>query len=282
MTYRILPDHLREGADRVAGFLRDNYGARGIEREVALNDDVPYRPTLVGRMTDHHVVAVDVTDAGYTGAHDGFVLDCQTRGLPVKFFIATPEQMEGARANALIRAGRARGVGVIEIRQRSCDAMLEPVSLSLCGVRRIVPTQFPPRFRQRLATAQSTFLNGDPVKGCGGIYDVIEHATRLSAKRLVGIGILPNPPIELAKAPWSEVLEFVRSRVRVDRLPQPTRGRFRPVMARIIGLVPDRNDSGHEPNDRASLIRRDSELRTRFEHAVGTLVSLIEIMRGTG
>jgi len=43
------------------------------------------------------------------------------------------------------------------------------------------------------------------------------------------------------------------------------------LLIRVAALTDHRNDAGHKPKNRAALIARDRELRTRFEHAVDVL-----------
>src|SRR5690349_17899237 len=47
------------------------------------------------------------------------------------------------------------------------------------------------------------------------------------------------------------------------------------LIARIHGVTPHRNDSSHKPKNAKELIKRDRELRTRFEAAVDLLADLI-------
>lgn len=46
-------------------------------------------------------------------------------------------------------------------------------------------------------------------------------------------------------------------------------------LARIHGVTPHRNESGHKPANEELLKKRDRELRTRFESAVDLLGDLI-------
>jgi hypothetical protein len=46
-------------------------------------------------------------------------------------------------------------------------------------------------------------------------------------------------------------------------------------LAKIHGVTPHRNESGHKPRSEAELKKRDRELRTRFEAAVDLLRDLI-------
>jgi hypothetical protein len=48
-----------------------------------------------------------------------------------------------------------------------------------------------------------------------------------------------------------------------------------PLLARVLSVAPHRNDTGHKITSLNQLIKRDTELKTRFESATDLLLELI-------
>lgn len=280
MTYRALPAHLHAIAEHARSFFVRERGVSGIVIEAEVHADLNLRPTFHGRTRDHHTVAVEVTESGYTDALDGFVLDCQRLGLPVQLFIAVPKGSP-ADITPLMRRARPRGVGVLEVGPAGgCHMFNSALSLSLTALRRTDTGRFPARYRQALAEAQDTFLNGDPVKGCSRVYDEVEGvtrrlATKASTKGLFNAGAAALAPPTFDTAPWKIVLDYLRRHLNLGALPTLNDQ----MLSRVIGLTTFRNLTGHKVSRRQDLIRRDSQLRTRFEDAVDLLEDLVNATR---
>jgi len=51
----------------------------------------------------------------------------------------------------------------------------------------------------------------------------------------------------------------------------------RPLLARILGITEHRNELGHKPRNRAARVKRDQELRTRFEAAADLLFDVATV-----
>lgn len=126
-----------------------------------------------------------------------------------------------------------------------------------------------------------TFHNGDPAKGCGRIYDLIERHTRAVAIEIDHGGLwrvpIPGtrrPTPNLRSGNWAKVLELVDDHADFQKLNRSSLKMSKPLWSRVRGLTPHRNESGHEPATREELQERDQQFRTRFEHAVDTLADL--------
>ncbi len=283
MNYRILPPHLHSTADAAIRFFRNNEGVTGVQIETSIDNDIRFRPTIIGKMRDHHMLSVEVTDSGYTSALDEFVLDCERRGLPVRLYIAIPRGADLAEFQHMVKRAQNRGVGVVEVDERGGNVMFRPLSLSLTGVRRVNVQRFPMKYRQALSEAQQTFLGGDPVKGCGCIYDELESLSRRIAQRVDQRGLWKRlkgaqrrPKVNFEIGPWQRVLTVLREHFAYSKIPPGQARLNETLLAQVIGLTPYRNESGHKPRRLSDLISRDRQLRTRFEHAVDTLESLVK------
>jgi hypothetical protein len=149
--------------------------------------------------------------------------------------------------------------------------------LSLSGVRLEERKNFPVKYRSNLSTAEATFRNGDPAKGCSLVYDEIEARSRRLAKKVVQKGWLKGgaawpPKLDIEKAPWAVVMETLIENVDFARLPPNSR---KSMLIRISAITELRNEAGHKPKTRAARMKRDRELRTRFESAVDLLRDFI-------
>ena len=279
MTFRALPPHLHTVAGHVLTFFAQNRGLSAILIEAEVEPDLTLRPTFHGHTRDYHTVCVEVTDSGYTDALDRFVLDCQQRGLPVKLFLAVPT---GIDMTPIMRRAVARGVGLVEVGPAGgCSIFSNAISLSLSGFRRPNPRHFPRRYRNAVSQAVDTFLGGDPAKGCHNVYEEIEALTRRLVLRTWRNGFIPGgsptkaPPLDFNKDPWKTVLEYLRKHLTYSQVP----GLTDQLLARIIGLTPYRNDTGHKVARKGDLVQRDRKLGTRFEDAVDVLEELIKATR---
>ncbi len=93
---------------------------------------------------------------------------------------------------------------------------------------------------------------------------VNERKLWLSKKKIV---------FEYDTAPWANTIELIQKHLDIKRAKCPE---LKPAfLARIYGLTGHRNESGHKPKDQAALIKRDREIRTRFENATDTFLDLI-------
>jgi hypothetical protein len=235
----------------------------------------------LGESADYSLVAIEVNEGDYTGALDKFVLECLREGLPIKLFVAVPVTASPTQVISLVRQAKENGIGVVEVDGAKIRFLVHAVSLSLIGLRLIDPKRFPKSCHARLMQAEDTFLNGDPAKACGRIYDLIELWTRSVAVEIDRLNLwrtlppsIKRPRINLKKGPWAKVIELVNDYADFPNLSKNNMRIDKALWGRIRGLIPHRNDTGHEPATRDEVQERDQQLRTRFEHAVDTFAAL--------
>lgn len=274
MNYSALPEHLHSTADVVYGYLTRTLGLLSVQIEKPIDQKADYRTTFCAKARDHHYYCVDVSENIYTPTRWLFVTQCEHNGMPVKFYVAMPSTSYSGFSSDLKKA-KGAGVGVLEVTASAQDLVdISPaVSLSLCGLRRFDKPEFPRKYREIVANAESTFRNGEPAKACSAIYDEIESLTRRIASQAHKKGRFRNPPgnpKSLERMPWARVLTHLRDDV--DRIaPSPYSILTDALIAQILGTTPHRNQSGHKPGTLKALVERDSRLRTRMEAAVDLL-----------
>jgi len=81
--------------------------------------------------------------------------------------------------------------------------------------------------------------------------------------------------MDLANGAWAKVIGVLIDHMDYKKVPNLPKS----LLARILGITGHRNESGHKPKTKAALIKRNTELRTRFENAVDLLSDLIRASR---
>lgn len=279
--YRALSDELVPIAEAARTHLASSEGVRRFKIEEAIAPSFSYRPTLFGETGDHGLIAVEVNEGRYTETLDRFVLECLDRGLPIRLFVAAPVGASEKEMLNLVRRAKKRSIGVLEVDGNAVTTLMTPLSLSLTCVRPIDLASFPRAYRSRLQQAEETFKSGDAPKGCGRVYDLIESRSKAIALDIQKRGLwkpiaqgVRRPTIRTTTS-WQRVLEIVDDQGDFRNFSSNGLRVSKPLWGRIRGLTPHRNSTGHEPRSRDERLRRDRELRTRFEHAVDTLRELI-------
>lgn len=281
MVYRYLPENLHAVAEGIKLYFRNERGLSNFKTEGEVDKSLDYRPTLHTQAKDHHIICVDVLESPYSPALDSIVLDCVKKSLPVKLYVAFPENPGQQDYKKKVDRARTNGVGVLEARQNGIDVIHEALSLSLIGVREIKPSRFPAKFRADLARAESTFRSGSPVEGCLIVYEELEALSRLIVNRTrqknLWKPIAPGGKCPQIKrnTPWQRIMEILMDHLDQQKCPALTT----PLLARILSVAPHRNDTGHKITSLKRLIKRDTELKTRFESATDLLFELIVASR---
>ena len=184
MNFRVLPAQLHRTAERVARFFNEQRGCSRFKVEEQVVKDLDYRPTLQTTTPEYLDVWIEVSELPYLRSLDGIVLHCVTSSLPVKLYVGFPAGLPATEYKTNIDEARRNGVGAIEVSDHSCHVVHEAMTLSLAGVRREDHRLFPLRYRSPLFTAETTFRDGDPAKGCSLVYDEIEGLSRRLAQRI--------------------------------------------------------------------------------------------------
>lgn len=276
-AYRILPIGLQSTADDTVAWLVKNWGIKksGVIVEDQFHPDVNFRPTFHVRLDDGHVLCIEVSEKIYDNTLDSVSLSCREKGLPVKLIVAVPKGISDSEFGKRLRDAKLAGVGILEVDATSGQLIQQPLSFSLAGVRHLDVSEFPARFRQNLQRAHQTFRDGEPSKACSLVYDELEACFRTFAEKCEKKKLWRNKgALDLEKASWASIISAVdRS---IDRGSPWTNQVTPALMARILGVTPHRNESGHKVRDEKSRIRRDKELRTRFEGALDLFAAFLE------
>ena len=276
-VYTILPPPLHPTADTAMKWFMENWGiSKGaVTVEGQIHQDVELRPTLSAPTKDHHILCVEASENVYANHLDASVLGCMRHGLPVKLYVAVPKDAKDPNYAQNIRAAKRAGVGVIEIDGSSGLIIQSALSLSLSALRPIDIRRFPKKYRHGLSHAEQTFRDGTPEKACSLVYDEIESLFRKAAKRTFVKGWWPNSrKLDIENGPWATLINDWNQHL--DRHQCPCPSLKHAFVSRILGITPYRNESGHKPKDTKALIKRDQQLRTRFEDAVDLFADFIE------
>jgi len=285
MTYRALSSSLHDTADAAIEFFKRDFGLVRIHIEEALHTSLSYRPTFWAGTREHEIVCVEVSETAFPKSLDPVVLDCQNLRIPVKLYVALSKTALDPDYKANIARARETGVGIVEVDSSGGVVVYDALALSLTGCRRIVKIDFPTRLRPALVTAESTFRSGSPAKACSLIYDEIERITREVAKKSLKRGAWTKakvighvPTINLDTDPWHNVLGAMTKHCDFKKAGCP--GFTHDLMTRVQAVVGFRNQAGHKPRRLQDRIKRDSQLRTRFEGAVDLLLDVATACKG--
>lgn len=281
MNYRILSNHLWPTAEAAIQFFSKEWGVTSFKGEEPIHVGISYRPTISAQTQDHCYLCIEVSESAYPVPLDSFVLDCKNAGLPVKLFVAMPRGHIDPRYYENSRRAMNSGVGLLQVDDQMGEIVYGALPLSITGCRRISKGDFPAKYRTALSDAEYTFKNGNPVKGCAVIFDEIESLCRKIAKKIAAKGLWRPlkagekfPKVNLETGAWQRVMELLLNYLDYKNCNCPRLDM--PLIARVIGIIPHRNDSGHKVKTIKAAIKRDSELRTRFEHATDLLSDLIK------
>jgi hypothetical protein len=283
MTYRILSQSLWPLANSVKKYLKDNLGLDSIKVEQEIADGVP-RPTLHARAENHSIVCAEfLEDTCFSPNLRLLVSLCKSKQLPVKLYVAYPEGTKRGSFSRDLKSARELSIGVLCVSSvGAVTSICEPISLVLSDMRPQNPKDFPPHYRSDLVQAHQTYLQGDPVKGCLGIYEMIEALTRRIAKNLHNNALIApwqsGKPPKFDKDPWFNIADTIYRSLDFDKADALTK----PLWAQVIAITKPRNDVGHLPRTMAERVKRDKELRTRFETAGDLLRNLIEATPNLG
>jgi len=280
MTYKFLSRQLYSVADEAKRFFRGQWGISEskVQIEHPLLPNMTFVTTLSAVARDNHWNCIEVSERAYPESLDAFVLDCRNRFLPVRLYVAIPT----GPSNSLFRSdfGRARenGVGLLEISDGKVAIMQEALSLSLTGIRISDPREFPSKYRHIVSEAASTFKNGNPSKACSVVYDELEGLSRRIAKKAQQKGYWTpanqQPPNFRAETEsWAKIMKTLIGAFDSSRSNCPDLSAS--LFGRVLGVTSHRNDSAHKPKTLQQLMKRDRELRTRFESVMDLLKDLI-------
>jgi hypothetical protein len=278
VTYRALAESLRPVADAAAQFLRSDRGMPTFKVEETMIDGID-RPTLHAVARDHHFVCIEASERnGFQPSIEVFVNDCGRMNIPARLYIAVAAGEADKNFDKMLKRAGDLGIGMLEVDGTHVAARCEALSLSLQGLRKIDRAAFPPKYREALVNAEHTFLHGNPAKGCAQVYDELEGLSRRLAKLTYGRGLwkTKNPSstplaLDFEKAPWASVMKALLANHDRSSLPTVTE----PLIHGILAMTAHRNDTGHKIKRQRDLVKRDKQLRTRFEHAVDLFRDLV-------
>lgn len=268
-SYNILAPQLHITADAAIAWFEKNWGLSKsrISVETAIHPDIQLRPTFSAQTREFHLLCIEVAETIYSNTLDSFVLDCREKGLPVKLYVAVPKELQDLEYQKKLRRAKGRGVGILEVDSNSGLVVQNALSSSLASVRPIELSDFPKKYRESLQQAEQSFRDGQPAKACSQVYDELENAFRKFAHKCSSKKLWPKPPkMRIDKVQWASLIKNVDQNL--DRKSPLVKKMTGALLGRIHGVTSHRNETGHKPKSQTALMKRDKELRTRFESAV--------------
>jgi hypothetical protein len=280
--FNILEPPLHSTAEGALTFLKDSMGLKGILIESQVMDfkELGFRPVIQGTTSDGSRICVDVAEKlRVQSSIVEFLGSCRTKLSPIKFFIIIPvggDLGDPDYASHLKRC-REHGIGVCTVDEDGTGALIRMALSQLAvGVRPIETSKFPKEFRADLQLQMETYLNGNPVKGCQGIGEMLEHYSRRVAKKARQGGFF-SKTYNVDKKAWASLCEDM-----LDGLERENSGKQTPchpiskkLVSRVHGYTDHRNEVSHKPKNLKELRTREEKVRTYFEQGADLLHELI-------
>lgn len=268
MEYKFLAESLRPTADAALKYFQLHWAiaASRFKAEEKIHKNVAVLPTFWATTTDGHILCVDAAEVVYRPVLDTLVLDCMSSGLPVKLFVAMPKEANDPYYKQNRSKAQSRGVGILEVDgDGDVQIVQQPLSLSLANVRSINPLDFPKAYRPPVTKAHELFRQGSPENACHEIAGRIEAHSRLIAQKTAANGLWTSPQgINFDMHSWRNLLDLLIRNSGSIRTSYPNL--TVDLLSRIVGIVPHRNQVSHVIRSTVALVKRDRELRTRYEN----------------
>jgi hypothetical protein len=279
MSFRILGEALRDPANQVILFLRQERGLTRIKIEEEIVRGLP-KPTVQAVDCDQNYICVEFSEKDcYPAPLAAFVDAFRSVQLPVKIYVALPSDGQSSTFMAELVRAKKQGVGVLLVEPAgTVNVLNEAVSLILAQLRRLDMNAYPAALRVSLGIAQNTFLSGDPAKGCSDIYDQIEDITKRIVKAAIARGFWNGQPpaFDYVRDSWHSICTSAFSKMQFNHIGTLSNQ----LWATVLGITRHRNETGHKPKTPKELKKRDLELKTRFEHAADILRDLTQATKG--
>lgn len=284
--YNFLSKRLWPVADNIIDYFINTQGLskRKFNKEKPILPQVEYATTLFAITKDYHFLCIEIIDNKYPNALDDFVFDCSKKSLPVRLFIAFPkDQLNDTEYRAIVGRAKKRSIGILEVRNGNVTQINDALSLSSIGLQEIDTKKFPAKYRADLSRAEGTFRNGDPAKGCLNIYEEIESLSRSICKKTREDGYWRNPKrgekiphIQYDRTPWANIMKVLYKYLDFAAIKRICPEIDDLLIAKVLSITKERNETGHKIRNPNDLKRRDSRLKIRFEVGVDLLMDLIK------
>lgn len=277
MKFRVLPVHLTAAAESTFDYFRRSRGFSSMKVEEEIIVGAEFRPTFSRETANGEIYCIEIRENTNLDSIMPFVRFCTDNEHYVKLYIAVPDNAQAQEALVNIQKARRHGVGVLFVQGRQVSVINEAVPLPLTGVRSIIPTDYPRKYRQDLATAEQTFRSGNPSKGCSDVFDLVEALTRNIASEALAHGLFrknsPSLNIDVNTGPLARIAGYLSNNFdnKLAKCPDLKSALF----ARVQGMTLHRNESGHKVSKKELVRRKNLELKTRFEGGCDLLRDLI-------
>jgi hypothetical protein len=274
MSYQFLGQDLHGVADAAKKFFVNQYGAKGFKCEKPINNAMPLRPTWQAKLKAGYLLCVNVQTSAFTPTMYEVVTKGAQVGLPIKLWVAIGP---AHNTSADIRQARDSGIGVVQFDDDGNGSEYHrAVPLSLFALKKTDLKKVPKTRREEMKSAESTFLDGDPVQGCQAVCQEMEDVTRKFAAKSYGDGCwkaTSHTAKFFESDPWSVLLETMERELDVSSC-KKTYGdaNFKQLIVQARSFTDWRNKVSHKPKTAQELHDRDGLCRTRFEGSRDVLV----------
>lgn len=287
MTYSILGQNLFETADRARQYFSTQYGATQFKCEQSFDEDLPLKPTWQANLSAGYCLCIEVRESPFSNTLYEFVVRCAARSLPVRLWVAVPQDAASPTFGTELRQAQDAGVGVVQIAEDGkAYELRRPVALSLFALKKTDLKKIPKGQREEVKTSEATFLDGSPDQGCQAICQALEQLTRTFAEHGYNQGLWRQGQGQPAlksqffhMKPWAAVLEAMEDRIDVGKVKAKSATFNKQAIVRARGHTDWRNAVSHKPRSFKERLDRDTKFRTMFESTRDLLVDWYAIVK---
>ncbi len=90
MTFKLLAPHLHETAIAAKKYFAAEHGATHFQIEAEVDAELSLKPTFFAQLRNGYLLCVEVSEKAFSNSLDTFVVECSSRGFPVKLVVALP------------------------------------------------------------------------------------------------------------------------------------------------------------------------------------------------
>lgn len=283
--FAVLPESLHTTADGTITFFKNHYGMKSTKIESAIEDfeSLAFRPSIQGTASDGSRFCIEVVEKlRLPPSVVEFLESCGQSSSPIKFILVIPTGAENGDAEYAknLRLCRTKGVGVYVVDEKGNGSRHQgPLSQLAVAVSKVEVTKYPKSYRTDLQTQIETYHDGNPVKACQGVAEVLELLTRRVVKKAVKKRLMPKPKYKIDTHAWANVCEDLRDNlVRDTKKGKPTccKPISERLLSRIHGFTEYRNHVSHKPKNSAERKKLEKNIRNYFEQACTLLLELIQ------
>ncbi len=264
--YSLLDTELHFVANGASERLRQRFGLKLPKIEEAFSSKISWRPTLHWKTNTHYIVC-EISNSPFPISLMSFFSEITVEGLPVKIFIAYPEENDLTLKEFKAQTLKAKtyGIGLVSV-ENNGDATIENQGISIpLHLAKQDLSSFRKVLKPSIEGACATYMNGDAKHAVQELGQIIECAIRslaIQAKKKGTLSIGGDP----SSSSYSQgnIIDDLMSKRIISNA----------ILGRCRGFVDARNEVSHKPRTKKKAIEQEKKLKENFLTGLSILKDL--------